>query len=109
MEYLFSLGEGLALLKDPLQYVVSEHRTRSNPKKGVWRHRFYSRFGRESLLKELARRRITPSQEAVAQINSLLPSDEEVLAGERRLRLDPHNAPDPRALRRDGAPVITAA
>jgi hypothetical protein len=106
MDYLFHLNEGLALLRDPLQYIIARPARRQTAGKGGWNHVFYTRFGSESLLKFLAWRGVTLSPETVALITVQLPSDAEVLAGERRLRHDPDNAPDPRALRREAAQAL---
>jgi hypothetical protein len=102
MEYLFHLSEGVALLRDPLQYIVAQPIRRARPEKGVWRPVFFTRFGQETLLRHLSRRGFEPSPEALARISAEVPTDAEVLQGERRLRRDP-DAPDPSALRQSGS------
>lgn len=81
-EFLFYINETVALLKDPLQYIIATPR---NGKKASWRHLGYSRWGQEGVLAMLKRSGLEPTLEGREMIQSQLPTDQEVKEQEGKL------------------------
>ncbi|TGY88615.1 hypothetical protein E5163_12455 [Marinicauda algicola] len=79
-EFLFNINDTFALLKDPLQFIVAKPRT---GRKASWILVSFIREGRESLLRDLRRRGILPTPEALDRIERDVPSRSELLVGSK--------------------------
>jgi hypothetical protein len=78
---LFDLNDSWAVQRDSLQFILSKTERRVG---GITRYKpmAFTRWGREGVLREIAKRGIEPTPKALDNIRDLLPSEVECLKEE---------------------------